>query len=237
MMNKTILFTLALSTFAYSTMSIAHHPQKQIDLTDDGSGFIIGAQVGYVETNWGDIDHNAFTNYALRVGKDTNVGVRPYVGYAINRFFALELGWTYLGNARIYNFNQLQPTDYTKLTTIKNSAYDVSINFNAPINDCYGVFGRLGVAYLISNHSLNWRTVPFVIPINQFPLQPNQIPTRRNSTNYNVTFGAGVYYNFTPKARMEIAWTRFEGNSSMDDSYQPNSNFFSLGASYRLNSL
>ena len=227
MMNKKVLFSsmIALATLGFSVMSSAGGIKTPPASVDDGSGVLFGVQLGYVDNHWDEIHHDVFTNFAIDVHNHANVGGRTYIGYAFNRYFASELGWTYLGKSDIHRFELVVP-EHRKLTTIDNYAYDFTTQFNAPIDDTLGVFGRVGINYLVSAHSLNWRTIPF-IPI-------TQDPDRRHTTNLNVTFGAGAYYNVLPCLRLELAWTRFEGNGKMDDDFQPNPDFFSFGVSYRL---
>lgn len=191
----------------------------------DDSGFYFGTQVGYVNTHWNNIDQNAFALSEIVVKKDYGAGVRPFLGYAVNKYFALELGWTYLNRATIDRWNAFDFHN-VHLTHIENMAYDVSMRLSVPLFCNAGLFTRLGLAYLVSNHSIKWRANS---------LQDiDATPFRHNPSTYNVTFGFGAYYDLPCNLRAEIAWTRYEGYNETTDNYQPSPDFYSIGLSYKL---
>jgi len=120
------------------------------------SGFYVGLQAGYVDTHWGDIDQNAFRNSDVVVERENGGGVRPYIGYATNKYFAVELGWTYLNSAKFSRWNALDFKN-VPLTTIDTWAIDLSMRLSLPLRSDAGLFTRVGVAYLVSHDSIKWR--------------------------------------------------------------------------------
>lgn len=188
------------------------------------SGFVIGVEGGYVNTNWDNIDQNAFRTSDIVVTKDYGAGVRPWLGYAINQYFGLEFGWTYLNKAKFDRWNALGFNN-VRLTNIDNWAWDLSMRLTVPIFGDAGLFTRVGISYLVSEHSIKWR---------QNSLQPiTTVPVFHTPAVCDITFGLGAYYDFTTHFRGEVSWTRFGGNTQMTDNYQPSPDFYSVGLSYR----
>lgn len=188
------------------------------------SGFVVGVEGGFVNTNWDNIDQNAFRTSDIVVNRDYGAGVRPWLGYDFNRYFGLEFGWTYLNEAKFDRWNSVGFTNIP-LTNIDNWAWDLSVRLTAPILGDAGLFARTGISYLVSDHSIKWR---------QNLLQPiTTAPVFHEPAFCDVTFGFGAYYDFTPHFRAEVSWTRFGGNTQTTDNYQPSPDFYSVGLSYR----
>src|SRR5262245_7808729 len=58
------------------------------------SGFVIGAEGGYADTHWDNIS-------VFNPGLDgTGFAARGYLGYAFNKYFQIESGYTYLPTAK-----------------------------------------------------------------------------------------------------------------------------------------
>lgn len=211
------LLALCLSHTAYSEECCCE--------ASDECGFYFGAQLGYVQTHWSNIDQNAFALSEIIVKRDDGYGVRAFIGYEWNEYVAFELGGTYLNRA---TFDRWTALDFfnVPLTHIQNWAYDASLRLSLPIWDNAGLFTRVGLSYLVSNDSIKWRANS---------LQDVKAePFHHNPSTYNVTFGFGAYYELTCNLRAEISWMRFGGNTETTDNYQPSPDFFSFGLSYRL---
>jgi opacity protein-like surface antigen len=188
------------------------------------SGFVIGVEGGYVNTNWDNIDQNAFRTSDILVRKDYGAGVRPWVGYAFNQYFGLEFGWTYLSEAKFDRWNAFAFNN-VPLTNIDNWAWDLSMRLTVPIFGDAGLFTRVGISYLVSDNSIKWR---------QNLLQAiTTAPILHKPAVCDVTLGLGAYYDLTSHLRAEVSWTRFGGNTQTTDNYQPSPDFYALGLSYR----
>jgi OOP family OmpA-OmpF porin len=192
---------------------------------DYSSGFYFGGQVGYVNTNWRNIDQNAVDNFQIVVKKDYGVGLRPFVGYQLNQNIAFEFGWTYLNKAKMDRFQQNEFQD-TSLATIRTQAFDASVRLSIPVCCNAGIFTRVGLSYLHSHGSVRWRALDIEAS--------NSNALKFSPSTYNVVFGLGAYYEFACKLRAEVSWMRFGGFTSVDDNYQPSPDFYSVGLAYRL---
>jgi opacity protein-like surface antigen len=191
----------------------------------DKSGLYAGVQMGYVETNWDDIDQNAFAKTQIVWEHDNNYGVRPFVGYAYDEHFAFEIGYTYLNTVSFSRWD-LDHINNTHLTKIDNYAIDMCLRLSLPLSCNLGVYTKVGASYVVSLHSIKWRANS-VQSIDEPPL-------KHNPSYYGYMFGAGFYYDLTNKIRLDVSWTVFEGQSSMTDSFQPSPEFYALGISYRI---
>jgi len=148
-----------------------------------------------------------------RVGKDNDFAARAYGGYQFNRYFAAEFGYTYLPSSVTVN----------RVGKIRNWALDLSGKVFAPVVDQFGVFGRVGVSYLRSTVS---GTLALASPL---------AGGATRISNWNVTYGAGLYYDYNANWRLTGEWQRFHGDSSIfNRSYQPFMDAFTVGVSYKL---
>jgi len=90
-------------------------------------------------------------------------------------------------------------------------AIDLVGKIKAHVIDQFGLYAKLGVDYLYS-----------------------KVPVTNNKDNFNVVYGAGAYYDFTPNISADISWTRYGGNSDLTSSdYMPYMDLFALGVQYK----
>lgn len=122
MVNKKWILrsVLGLLLVGFSLSSFAGGPEVPMD---NGAGFFAGGQIGYVASNWDYIDHNAFDCFNLKVDDANSFGARPYIGYSFGRHVAVEMGYTYLGDAKVSRLARLAIRDnHRRLTTIHDRA-------------------------------------------------------------------------------------------------------------------
>ena len=119
----------------------------------------------------------------------------PYVGYRINDYVAMELGFTDLANDR--GESSLGPDAY------RLYAFDVTNKFIYPFETGFSLFAKAGVAI----------THQYVYNVNTF------FNSHVNETTNAILplAGAGVSYNFTQQAAMEFSVSRAFGNSGIRD--------------------
>ncbi|MDQ2994743.1 MAG: outer membrane beta-barrel protein [Pseudomonadota bacterium] len=220
------------SAFAYGHgYTRAHHHNKcnecpPLPPEDKASeGFIIGIEAGYVNTNWSNINQNAFAANQYVIQNDYNAGGRVYAGYVTNKYVAYELGYTYLGNVDVNRWDGFS-RETRPLTRIDNWALDAVIRLSAPIYGNAGLFATFGAAYLVSDDTVRWnanQVQQFSDPVNL-----------QHVASYQATFGFGAYRDIDCHMRVEIFWKHFEGSSTTDDQYQPSPDFYAVGFVYRI---
>lgn len=190
----------------------------------DDTGWYIGGALGFGLSHWdnlvnGDPGNTTF----VRVGKEDDFVARAVVGYNFNRHYSAEFGYTYLPSS--VNMPDASAAAGHNVGKVRNWALDLSGKLSAPVMDQVGVFGRLGINYLRT--TLTSRLG-----------QPGASPLVGGATrirNWNVTYGAGVYYDYSPQLRFNAEWQRFHGKSKVyNTKYQPFMDAFTLGVSYRL---
>jgi opacity protein-like surface antigen len=162
------------------------------------SGFVIGLQGGYADTHWNNFD---FINPGLN---GTGFAARGYLGYAFNKYFALENGYTYLPKA----------TDDAG-DTIKNYAIDLLGKISWPVTSGFSIYAKAGGGYLYSKFD----------GING---------VSGNNSHIGPAYGVGASYEIIPNLAIGLDWERFSGNGKVgDSSYQPQQDAVFLGLSYK----
>lgn len=180
--------------------------------TDD-SGWYIGGNVGFGLSHWDNIDDLTFSGVSVRAGKENNFAARAKVGYDFNHHFGAEFGYTFL------------PYSVTLNSTgkIRNWALDLSGKMYAPVVGQFGVLATLGVNYLRSSFR------------NQLGTLVSSAGGTTRVSNWNVTYGAGLYYDYDATWRVTGEWQRFNGKAQIvNRKYQPFMDAFTIGISYKI---
>ncbi|MFA6408896.1 MAG: outer membrane beta-barrel protein [Gammaproteobacteria bacterium] len=174
-------------------------------------GINLGLQLGYALTGWKNLDL-AGTPF-LNVNSANNFAGRIFAGYDFHKNFALELGYfRTFADAKLRN--AADSADVAKITT---QAIDLLLKVKVPLVDCWGIYTKVGLAYLMSNFNSN--TSGYTID---------------NSHNFNAAYGAGVEYKITSNWTTDLSWMHYNGNANISSAnFQPNVNFFALGISYK----
>ena len=111
---------------------------------------------------------------------DSDTAFKIFGGYQFNRYIAAELGYTDLGKAKLSGPGG---TD-----EFKGTAWELSAVGSWPVMDQLAIFGRLGAYY--GEGKLSG-------------------PDHGNKKTTNVTFGAGVQYDFTRNFGVRGEWQRY----------------------------
>lgn len=184
---------------------------------DSGAGWYIGGKIGYGRNNWDSIFSNT-------VGLTTTTGQSGFgasidLGYAFNRIFAIQGDAVYLPSAKVL----VGPTGSgtfgfatgTQIFKINNYAFDLVGKISAPVSDIWGFFADAGVGFLKSN---GISTVVGTVT--------------GNTSNTNLTYGFGAYYNWTQNVSLNLGMQRWNGNQNISRP-QPYMDLYSVGIDYR----
>lgn len=183
--------------------------------SDNGAGFYLGLQGGYALTHWKNIGTRGVD---LSVSRSNGFAGRVFGGYAFNKYLGFEAGWTYLpSRVKIKESDNLSSS-----TTTKNWAADGSFVLTVPVAQQFGVYSKIGLGYLHSRDA-----------IRLLDTDVTTLLKKGTHSSWNVTFGAGGYYDITPQIRATLGWRRFEGSPELNNKYQPNPDVFLVGLQYR----
>lgn len=161
------------------------------------AGFVLGVQGGYADTHWDNIDSNIDSD---------GFTARGYLGYAFNKYFQIESGYTYLPKAKGGDDGQ----------EINNYAIDLLGKLSVPITPSFSVYAKAGGSYLHANLSQ---------PING-----------DDGSRYHIgpAYGVGAQYEIAPNWALAVDWERFSGQGSLTSSdYLPQQDAVFLGLSYK----
>ena len=143
---------------------------------------------------------------------DTSTAWKVFGGYQFNRYLAAEAGYTNLGRFKA----SLDPlTDEAKVTAWEAAAIGI-----APLADRLSAFGRLGLYRANVKETTNFA--------GDF-----------ENDNNDLTFGAGLAYQFTPHFGLRGEWQRYRNVGGGDvalgsgEGQKSNIDVFSLGALWR----
>lgn len=146
--------------------------------------------------------------------KKNSTGLKAFLGYSFNRYFALEGGYAVLGNSTA-NMNGRVIGGGTS-NSVSNFAlkYKMSSIFldavgTLPLGEQWSLFGRLGAGWnRVSTDGTG---------SNGAPLTLGGSSNDRVSSKINVKFGAGVGYDFTPEFGVRAEWERYRMKDPLGD--------------------
>lgn len=293
-----ILAALGLSTFAFAGGEFAPAPAP-VACDMGPAGFYVGGRVGYGNNYWNNIDHDlisiTFPEFGTftteRRTKHTGFAGGVEIGYAFNRYLAVEAGFMGLPRAKIdrkFLLNgapvviaNLNPgfvtpgvaglglaggfgnngNDFFGERSINNYAFDISgkISILFPNSDNVGLFAKAGVGFLQSKHrnhhndngcgfgNLAFPTItlpaPFLYPFTLID-GAGGWGQRHNISNTNLTYGFGIFWNFTPNMTLDGRFQRWHGNPHTNlgsnfrgdghRGYQPYMDAYTIGLTYHI---
>ena len=184
------------------------------------TGVYAGLQGGVDLANW--YRYNSWISlyradgaqYSDIVAKQNNgiIG-RVFIGYDVNRYFAVESGYSYFFNKPYFSSSNLGDTD-----KINTTAIDLYGKGKLPLIQNLDLYAKLG-ASCVMRHS-------------------NILATSRrfggNANAFNVAYGAGMDYYITANIITNIEWSCLNGSSKMvNEKYQPSTDVFLAGLRYR----
>lgn len=262
------LATFGISTFALAGGDFAPAPTPIAGCDNGNPNFYVAGRVGYGNNYWNNLDYDQF---AVTVGDNTFISSRRTkhtgfaggveIGYAFNRYLAVEAGFMGLPRSKVeprLNINGLVtpfPGTYGFFErTINNYAFDISgkISILFPNSENVGLFAKAGVGFLQSKHKhhhhnngLLVATTPnnnfvflFRNPFDFFDTGQNR---HRNVSNTNLTVGFGIYWNFTPNMTLDGRFQRWFGNPHAHNNvpnnrhgHQPYMDAYTVGLTYHI---
>lgn len=178
----------AITTLSFSTAATAALP-----------GFYIGGQAGLGNTHYNADDIDNITSASI---DNTNFAGRLLGGYQFDNNWAFELGYTQFSKARL---THVQPGSVSG--NIKEYSIDALGKGILPLDNGFGLFGELGLAYVSAKASGS---------------------ISGSDHHINPAIGAGASYDVTANVPVFIAWNHTQklgGNI-------PNTDLFSLGIAY-----
>lgn len=199
---------LGLTSAAFAGGLPEEMPAAPVAASTSDTGIYLGLQGGFGMTNWKNMENVSTDVLDLTsVHKDNGVVGRVFAGYDINRYFAIEGGYSYFFNKANFNTKNAGTTG-----NIKTMAFDLMGKGKLPVVDSFDLYAKLGVNYLMSRGDM-------------FEANPN---------NFNVAYGAGADYCITPNVIANLEWLRLNGNAKINnDKYQPSTDAFMIGLRYK----
>ncbi|CAL7959542.1 Outer membrane protein [Gammaproteobacteria bacterium] len=178
------------------------------------TGIYLGLQGGLGLTNWKNYDGATNDNSGGygNVSNDSGFVGRVFAGYDINRYFAIEAGYSYFFNKANTEWN----TTYN-INKIKTQAIDAYFKGKLPVVESFDLYAKLGAGYLMTQNN---------------PAANNY--AGGNNNNINVAFGAGADYYITPNVIANLEWTRIAGSQKVtSEKFIPNTDAFMIGLRYK----
>lgn len=231
---------LGLTSVAFAGGLPEEMPVAPAAVASSDTGIYLGLQGGWGFTNWKnapDLNVNenvshlhsrasilAHGSVSTNVSKDNGFVGRVFAGYDINRYFAVEAGYSRFFNKANYNVDyayayavSIADVDFGSdsgsgslgLTNIKTQAVDAYFKGKLPVVDNFDLYAKLGAGWLFVNAD------------------------QGNTNNINVAFGAGADYYITPNVIANLEWTRIAGHTKLGKNYIPSTDAFMVGLRYK----
>ncbi|MDR3477687.1 MAG: outer membrane beta-barrel protein [Gammaproteobacteria bacterium] len=190
MFNKKKLLSLAIASLA------------GLFIASTASATIAGAYVGG-QLGWGQTNIFKGVNTQGYKTNDTGIAGRLFGGYQINQNFAAELGYMKFSNATVKH----------ESGDIQTYAVDIAAKAMMPLSNSFGVYGKLGAAYL--NESFGISNGNSRVSFSEGKVYPE--------------LGVGVSYDFTQQLSTDLSYTRIQKTSNGNLN---STDFVGLGLSY-----
>lgn len=188
------------------------------EVSDDGSGFIVGIDAGSAKIDYQPYSYNSYIpNYtvaAYDVSHRSGFAGDGYIGYLLYKQFGWELAYTGYQTA---DFSYNASPNSMK---VKRYDYDVLMRGDYPFTTNLSGFVKAGVARVNSRLET---TTGF----------------SSNIVAWTPVYGLGVAYNITDHTELNTQWLhtqKVNPNAHTGDTYTPDvpsTNYYSLGWRYR----
>ncbi len=259
---------LGISTFAVAGGEFVPAPVPTATCDYGNPNFYVGGRVGFGNNYWNNVDYSRlrYDNFGLasfitRSTKHTGFAGGVEIGYAFNKFIAVEAGFMGLPRARVTHervggANVLTNWRGNYTRSINNYAFDISgkISIEFPNAENIGLFAKAGVGFLQSRfrnrddwNGWGWGAAG---GNNWWNDDDN---TRSNT---NLTYGFGIFWNFTQNLTLDGRFQRWHGSPSLvgarrdewngnfawngwgwnrdRDGYQPYMDAYTIGLTYHI---
>lgn len=188
-------------------------PVAPVAAVSNDTGVYLGLQGGFGMTHWKNLE-NTMEGKLKSVHKDNGIVSRVFAGYDINRYFAIESGYSYFFNK--VNFDAVNKAGkVVKTGDTKTMAFDLMGKGKLPVVDSFDLYAKLGVNYLMTRTN------------------KTDDKASKNTNNFNLAYGVGADYSITPNIIANVEWLRLNGNAKLNDKYQPNVDAFLIGLRYK----
>jgi OOP family OmpA-OmpF porin len=187
------------------------------------AGAYLGGQVG-----WGSIhqfnedNDNDLISYSH---KDQGVAGRLFAGYQINNNFAIETGITKFSNATFKDTESFLGTTYTSNGKIEAYAVDVVGKAMLPLQNGFGIYGKLGAAYLSEKAS-------YTAAVNDPDFGTESFSGDASAHKVRPTFGAGVSYDINKNLVADLSWSHIQKIGADNNTGLENTDLVALGLAY-----
>lgn len=227
MLKKHLLVSaiaLGLSSVALANGSMAAPvATASCPVSDYSPGIYVGLQGGWADSGlearqdsivMSDTDFpDIYSLQKVDVDNSNGIAGRVFIGYDINKYFAVETGYFLAGEKATIKVDGVDAVD------VRTQAFDLVGKIKAPIMDNFGLYAKLGPGYLMEHGDGK----------NGY--------SGGNTNRFDVVYGAGAYYTFASNWTVDASWTRYNSGKTkiMDEDWQPNVDFYALGISYKFN--
>lgn len=186
-------------------------------VSDFDPGFVIGLQAGLGSAGWYRLKDSE------KIENDNSLAGRLYVGYDFTKNWGAELGYVYFGSKTTIKSNDGNNTQYSDIRT---QIIDLVGVGTIPIVDSFDIYGKAGLAYLMSKGIKSGGN--------------NSVGDNDKQNNVGVALGIGADYYFTDNIWMDLSWTTYltgkkfgkYGSTTSVGNYQPDANFYAIGIGY-----
>jgi OOP family OmpA-OmpF porin len=206
-MLKKLTLTLAVAGLAFSTSAYA----------TASNGFYLGLQLGESDSDYSTSSSglNDFYGYSSLPGTsiDSNeFAGRVYLGDQFNKFLALELGYSYLGNVEFNNIFGFSNAD----AELRQQAGDLTLKVMLPVTQQFNVFALGGAAYVFAKPNNVSSTASTL-----------GVQTGSSESAFTATYGLGAGYDFNEHWGVDATWRRFNASGDIE-----NIDLFTLGVAF-----
>ena len=172
----------------------------------------LGIEGGYGLTNWG-----IFAG-GNQIKKDNGIVGRIFLGYDFNKYWAVELGYSYFFNAAKHEINV---TNYNEMTT---QVTDLLGKLKVPANDDTSFYAKFGLDYLITNVRKTGTS--------QF------LMAEKTWNKLDIVYGIGADYSISTNVVINLEWLRhgakiMASTAAGDEHIQPYTDSFMVGIRYK----
>lgn len=133
---------LGLTSVAFAGGLPEEMPAAPAAIASSDIGIYLGLQGGWERTNYKDLDtiSNMLAQANVDIAKDNGAVGRAFLGYDINRYFAVEAGYSYFFNKVTFNNED----------NIKTQAADLYFKGKLPVVDNFDLYAKLGAGWLFA---------------------------------------------------------------------------------------
>lgn len=185
--------------------------------TQVNANFYLGFSVGYIRSNWCDLEP-VFEAAQVPAGlNESSCGVRGWAQLDYTKNFGVQMGVTYIDRA---SYNITLPTESVD-EIISMTIVDLTLTTKVAMQNNFMAFFKFGAQYSMVKNGLTINTDN--VPVSAQGSDQN---------NFNFTCGFGLWYPFTQNLVGELAFQHFQGNPDIR-CFVANVGLFSIGLGYR----